>query len=128
MNTITTNKDKLRKIVEIFNTGDLSEVESLFSPNYIDHQADLERLSGITVDGPEEFKQVVLGARKHLANLKVTIEDLVSEENTIVARLQWLGNDENGKSLKRETLDMLRIENDLILEHWGAEEWKTETP
>lgn len=74
----------LEKIVDIFNKGDVSEVESIFSPHYIDHQ----KPEWLTVDGPEEFKQIVQSARKSLPNLTVTIEDTITEANKIVARLQ----------------------------------------
>ncbi len=60
------NKAATKKIVEIFNTGDLSEVDFLFSSAYLDHQ----RPSWMDVTGPEEFKQIVLGARKSLPHLQ----------------------------------------------------------
>ncbi len=37
-NKVHENKVATKKIVEIFNTGDVSEVDSLFSSEYVDHQ------------------------------------------------------------------------------------------
>src|SRR5215467_5955095 len=103
-NTVKENKVTTQKIVEIFNTGDLSEVDSLFSPEYVDHQ----RPSWLDVNGSEEFKQIVMGARKSLPNLRVTIEDIIAEGDTVVVRLQWHSTHPEGKKIERETIDILR--------------------
>jgi predicted SnoaL-like aldol condensation-catalyzing enzyme len=116
-------KETLKKVVGIFNTGDLSEVNQIFSPDYIDHQKPPE----IEADGPDEFKQIVAGARKFLPNLKVTIEDLVAEADKVVARLHWHSLDPAGKQIDRETIDILRLANGQVVEHWGAEAWRSET-
>jgi predicted SnoaL-like aldol condensation-catalyzing enzyme len=110
-------KEVLEKIVEIFNTGNVSEVESIYSSDYIDHQ----KPEGMQIDGPGEFKQIVQGARKSLPNLKVTIEDVITQNEKVVARLQWHSVDNNGKKIERETIDILHFENGKAVEHWGAE-------
>jgi len=115
----TTYKKIFEKIVEIFNTGDITEVDTLFAPNYIDHQADQDRPSDKLLDGPEEFKQVVLGARKAMPNLKVTIDNISYYGDKITAHLNWLSTNSEGKTKHRRMIDTLRIENDLIVEHWG---------
>ena len=51
-NIVNENKVRTQKIVEMSNTGDLSEVDSLFSSAYVDHQ----RPPWLDVDGSEEFK------------------------------------------------------------------------
>lgn len=114
-----TNMQFLQKIVEIFSTGELSEVHSLFSSDYVDHQ----KPEGLSIDGPEEFKQIVIGARTSLRNLTVTIVDTVSEGNKVVARLHWQGTTATGQQIERETIDMLRVHNGQVVEHWGAEAW-----
>ena len=116
-NTVKENKVTTQKIVEIFNTGDLSEVDSLFSPEYVDHQ----RPSWLDVNGSEEFKQIVMGARKSLPNLRVTIEDIIAEGDTVVVRLQWHSTHPEGKKIERETIDILRFAHGKAVEHWGAE-------
>lgn len=82
---------------------------------------------GIDVDGPEEFKQVVMSARKSLPNLNVTMEDLIAEGDKVVARLQWHSTDSTGKKIDRETIDILRFKNGQAVEHWGAEAWSSES-
>lgn len=102
----------MRKIVKIFNTGDLTEVDSLFSSNYLDHQ----RPSAMKKKGREEFKAIVLLARKDIPSLKASIIDMISEKDKVVARLKW-----HGKKINRETIDILRIGQGRVTEHWGAE-------
>lgn len=118
-----TIKTAAKKIVEIFNTGNLSEVEALFSAEYVDHQ----RPAWLDAAGVEEFKQIVLGARKSLPNLHVTIEALIAESDTVVVRLHWHGTHPAGKMVDRETIDMLRFANGKAVEHWGAEAWSETT-
>ena len=117
------NKTAAKKVVEIFNTGDLSEVDLLFSAGYIDHQ----RPPWMQVTGQEEFKQIVTGARKSLPNLQVTIEDVIAEGDRVALRLQWHSTDANCKKIDRETIDILRFGSGKIIEHWGAEAWRSET-
>jgi len=116
------HKEAVKKVVDIFNTGNLSDVNLLFSPEYIDHQ----RPDWMNVSGQEEFKQIVTLARKSLPNLHVTIEDLIAEGNTVVARLQWHSTDIKSKRIDRETIDILHFVNGKIVEHWGAESWSSE--
>ena len=111
----------MQKIVEIFNTGDLSDVDRVFSPQYIDHQ----KPEGWDVTGPEEFRQIVTNAHNSLKTLIVTIEDLFAESDKVAARLQWHSVDLTGAEVNRETIDILRIENGKVIEHWGAEEWRS---
>lgn len=91
------NRAILQKIVEILNMGDLSEVDLIFSLDYIDHQKPPE----MDIDGPDEFKQIVLHSWQSGLELKVTIEDLIAEGGKVVGRLQWNITDQSGKSIKR---------------------------
>lgn len=104
--------------------GDISEVDLIFSSDYIDHQNDKDRPDGIEVNGQEEFKQIVAGARKSLPNLSLTIEDMFAEDNKVATRLQWHSVDSEGKKIERETIEILRLLDGKVVEHWVAEEWR----
>lgn len=120
--SLTQHKEAVRKIVEIFNTGNLSDVALLFSSGYVDHQ----RPEWMEATGQDEFKQIVTLARKSLPNLHVTIETVIAEDNTVAARLHWHSTDATGKKIDRETIDILRFVNGKAIEHWGAETWSSE--
>ncbi len=115
------NKMATKKIVDIFSTGNLSEVKAVISADYIDHQG----LIGIDISGQQGFTQVVKAARTFL-NLRVFIQDLIAEDDKVVARLHWHSTDSTGKKINRETIDILRFVNGQAVEHWGAEAWSTE--
>ena len=123
LDSLHEHKAATKKIVAIFNTGDLAEVDALFSAEYIDHQ----RPAWLDAIGPEEFRQIVLSARTSLPNLQVTIEALVAEGDSVAARLHWHSTHPAGTIIERETLDILRFVNGKAVEHWGAEGWATET-
>ena len=116
------NRATMKKIVDIFNSGDFSEVNLIFSPDYIDHQ----KPPGMEINGPDEFKQIVTDARGSLRKLEVTIEDLITEQDKVVGRLHWHLIDLAGKTIDRETIDILRLVDDQVVEHWGAEAWRIE--
>jgi predicted SnoaL-like aldol condensation-catalyzing enzyme len=120
--SLNQHKAVLKRIVDIFNMGDLSEVDVIFSPDYVDHQ----QPPGMNVIGPDEFKQIVMDAKTSLLKLNVTIEDLIAEADKVVARLQWHSTDLAGKKLNRETIDILRIVEGQVVEHWGAEAWTSD--
>lgn len=116
---MTGDRDVLARVVAAFNTGDLSEVDDLFAPNYVDHQ----KPSWISVDGPDEFKQVVVSARTSLPNLQVRIEDRIVTPAAIAARFHWWSVDHAGDVIERETIELLHLDGGRIIEHWGAEAW-----
>jgi len=120
------NKAVMIKIVDMFNIGDVSDVDSLFASYYVDHQADIQRPPGVDIDGPEEFRHVVRGARMALPYLNVTIEDLIAESDTVAARVHWQSIDSTGKKIERETIEILRFSSGQVVEHWGAESWSSE--
>ncbi len=109
----------MRAIVGMFATGDLRNVAKTIDRNYIDHQG----LEGIEIRGPDGFSRVVETARGAIRDLQVTIEDLIAEDDKVVARLQWWGTTLNGEKIERETIDIVRFTNGRAQEHWGTAVW-----
>lgn len=104
-----------QRLSVIFSTGNVEEVDTLFSESYVDHQ----RPDWMKEEGAEEFKAIVKLARDSLPNLQVSIQGEVAADSNIVAgRMLWQCD-----LLERETIEMLRIENGKFIEHWGAESW-----
>ena len=87
----------------------------LFGSRYIDHQ----RPEWLDTVGPEEFRQIVELARKSIPGLVVTIEEpVVVTDQAIAGRLRWTGD-----TVERETIELMRLDNGKVVEHWGAEQW-----
>jgi predicted ester cyclase len=103
-------------LVETFNSGDLRDLGSFLSPDYDDHQG----LDGRPLRGHEGFSTVVRAARGSVRDLRVTIEDEIAEADKVVLRLRWHSVSHSGESSERETIEILRVEGGLVVEHWGA--------
>jgi ketosteroid isomerase-like protein len=111
-----------RAIVAIFATGDLDAVSSAVAEDYVDHQG----LGEIEIRGQDGFRQVV-GAVQKYADVRVTIEDLVASGDKAAVRLRWHGVNESGRTVTRETLDLLRFADGRLVEHWGAQIYRHES-
>lgn len=99
----------------IFSNGDVSSVDGLFAPDYVDHQ----RPEWMNETGAEEFKAIVKLARDNMPNLSVTIEGpIIADANMVAGRMLWQSDRQ-----KRETIEILRISNGAFVEHWGAKSW-----
>ncbi len=117
-----TNKTAMKRIVAIFSSGDMSQLDVVIAPDYLDHQG----LGGGAMHGQAGFRQVVMVARAALPHLQVAIHDLIAEDDKVVAQLQWHSRDAAGKTIDRETIEILRFRDGQAVEHWGAEAWTME--
>ena len=106
----------LRKMVEMFATGDVSALRAVVSDDYHDHQG----LYGMAVRGTDGFRQVVEAARAEIVGLTVTIADLIADADAAAARLRWRGVSPSGASVDRQTIDIVRTRDGRAVEHWGA--------
>lgn len=101
-----------RQLGKIFSSGDVSQIGELFSDDYIDHQ----KPEFIEFQGREEFEAIVRLVRTTSPDLKVEIvEPVIAEANMVVGRMRWIS-----QQGIRETIEMLRVENDKFVEHWGT--------
>jgi len=79
------NKAVCRRLIEeVVNRGNLALVDTLLSPNYAYHGP-----GGLELRGPDGFKQLVTLYRTAFPDLKMTIDDLIAEGDTVVMR--WTG-------------------------------------
>jgi len=113
---LVANKTLLRKLVRAFETGNLSDVDALIDPDYVDHQG----LDGSELRGADGFRRVVAAARGAILHLHVRIEDLIAENDRVAARLRWHGTNPAGEPIQRETVDIIRVAGGRAAEHWGA--------
>lgn len=100
----------------MFSSGDVSKVQAVVHPDYFDHQG----LGGEAVYGPSGFAKVVTAARSGYARLEVSVQDLLVADDRAAARLQWHGTRLDGDIVRRETIEIIRIEQGKAVEHWGA--------
>jgi predicted SnoaL-like aldol condensation-catalyzing enzyme len=110
-------KAVMRKMVEMFASGDLTTLDSVVSTDYIDHQG----VNGIEIHGRDGFGDLVRAVHTpHGTALRVTVEELIGEGDRAAARLRWQHTGEDGGVVERETIDIIRSAKGLAVEHWGA--------
>jgi predicted SnoaL-like aldol condensation-catalyzing enzyme len=107
--------DLFGQIARIFSTGDTARAADIFDTHYLDHQrpADSEGV------GPEEFIEIVRGARNSLPSLTVSLlGKVLSYEDLHVGLLRWTSPH---LRLQRDTVEVLRVANGKVVEHWGMQ-------
>src|SRR5579863_780857 len=70
---------------EVFNRGDISVVDELFSPTFRDNSTPAQS------PGLEGVKGYVAAVREGFPDIHVTIEDMIAEADTIAVRTVWRG-------------------------------------
>ena len=111
-----------RVIIDILAMGDLDTVSSAVAEEYIDHQG----LGDVEIRGLHGFRRVVEAVHKS-SDVRVTVEDIVAAEDKAALRLRWHGINRVGRTVTRETLDLLRFADGHLIEHWGAELFRSES-
>ena len=72
------NIELAQQVIEAFNTGDVSNVSQYISPQYFNHESQVDPVRG-QLRGPEEFMDTV-------KNLRIAFPDLRHEEQTVITQ------------------------------------------
>ena len=124
--TTESNKALSRRFVEeFFNKGNPAIADELVAANYVEHTP----FPG-QAPGREGLKQGLAIFRTAFPAFHADIEELVAEGDKVVSRSTWHGTHKGtfmgvaptGKSVTVSGLDMLRIVNGKVVEHWGYED------
>ena len=119
---IATNEDVVRRLLEgAFGGGDLSIVDEVVDANLIEHQRGAH-------SGADSLKRMIVGLRAWFPDLTLTVEDIVSQEGMVWARCvgrgtqtgPMMGHPPTGKSMQIDVIDICRVANGKIVEHWGV--------
>ena len=116
--TNTEVKEFIRNHFEEFvNRKNLRIGEVNFAPGFVDHGADVP--PGM-LPGPAGAIQYVGAALKKVPDLKVTIEDMIAEDDKVVVRNRWTGTDAASKQrLEFSGIVIWRIADRQIVERWA---------
>jgi hypothetical protein len=115
----TTNRspaDVLRAMVEMFATGDVSDVADVVAADYLDHQG----LGTGEMHGVDGFVEVVAVARHGYAQLSVEMISFDERPDRVEGRLRWQGVRDDNTVVRRETIETVRVASGLAVEHWGT--------
>jgi predicted SnoaL-like aldol condensation-catalyzing enzyme len=102
---------------EFVNRKNLRIGEVNFAPGFVDHGADVP--AGLP-PGPAGAIQYVGAALEKVPDLRVTIEDIIAEDDKVVVRNHWTGADAASKQrLEFSGIVIWRIANRQIVERWA---------
>src|SRR6266852_106383 len=117
------NKAIVRRLFEeLWNKGNLSLADQLFSPNYTHHDASTPDVGR----GPESEKKRATLYRTAFPDLRLTIEDIVAEGETVMARWSCRGTHKGdlsgiaptGKQINISGVSIARFANGKMAEGW----------
>jgi steroid delta-isomerase-like uncharacterized protein len=115
------NKALIRKFETLINARDLDTALTLFSPDYVDHTPAVGLPSGI--EGVRAFFMMVFAAFPDHQNSSL---DIIAEGDKVVERAcgegtqqgMFLGVPPTGKRIAWSWIDIWRIMNGKLVEHW----------
>ena len=82
------NKAQYRRTLEeVFNQGDLTIVDELVAPDFLNHDVP----PGMNHRGPDSTRQIARMLRTAFPDLHFTIEELVAEADTVAGRVTMRG-------------------------------------
>jgi len=118
-----TNKNVVRRLFdEVWNKGNLPVADELFAPNYVHHDSSTPDVG----QGPESEKKRATLYRTAFPDLRLTIEDIIAEGETVMARWSCRGTHKGdlsgiaptGKQFTISGISIARIANGKMAEGW----------
>ena len=117
------NKDVVRRLMEeVWNKGNLSIVDEFFTPNYEHHDPSTPDFGR----GPESEKKRATLYRNAFPDVRLTIEDIIAEGETVIARWSCRGTHKGdlsgiaptGKPFTISGVSIARFANGKMVEAW----------
>ena len=125
------NKAIVGRVYEIISTGDFDRAEEIVDASAPDNE--------LLPDDPpdkliESFKETFSEAREAFPDMRVTVEEVITEGNTVAARVtmrgthlgEFMGVAPTSKRVEVRAVDMFRIANGKIVEHRGHTDDRTD--
>lgn len=110
-----------RRLEELWNTGNLSMVDEIFSKDFVNH--DPTRPEATDIDA---YKKYVVETHSGMPDFKIIIEDMISEGNMLVSRYKAVGTFKNdffgltatGKEATITGINFYRFDSGKLVEAW----------
>jgi predicted SnoaL-like aldol condensation-catalyzing enzyme len=123
MNVSENNKKLVEEFCNsVFVNHDLTRLEYFMKEDYIQHNADVPQ-------GREGFRSFFEQTFKAMPDFKYTLNKIIAEENMVWiyctttathTDAPWLDVEPRGNRLKFNVVDIFRIEDGKIAEHWDV--------
>lgn len=113
-------EEVLHGIYEAINTGNLALLDKFVAPGYVEHSEGFQ--------GVEPFRQQVAAFRAAFPDLRVTIEDVLTDGDRFASRTtvtgthtgDLMGMPATGKRMSVEAVDIGRVHDGQAAERWGG--------
>lgn len=119
------NSDLIRRFYgEVLGQGNLDVFEELASDDIVDHE---EGLPG-QPSGKEGVRFFINAMRDAFSDIKADVDPMLDEGNLGAARTlltathtgEFMGVPATNKSVEFESVDIIRLEDGKVAEHWGV--------
>jgi len=113
-------EEVLHGIYEAINTGNLALLDKFVAPGYVEHSEGFQ--------GVEPFRQQAAAFRAAFPDLRVTIEDVLTDGDRFASRTtvtgthtgDLMGMPATGKRISVEAVDIGRVHDGQAAERWGG--------
>ncbi len=122
------NKEVARRIiVEVIDGADLALADELIEADYVEH-----RESDGSEPSLEGLKRWITMVHDAFPDWRHTVDDLIAEGDKVVVRNrvfgthrgEFMGIPPTGKQVVQPGIDIMRIKDGKMVEHWGVYDWK----
>jgi predicted ester cyclase len=116
------SKQLIRRFyTEVVDGGDYSNLDTFVATDYVDHNA------AEGGRGPEVVRTHLEAIRMTLLDFTIQIEDIFAEGDYVITRVtgrgthlgEWMGIEPTGREVRLRGINIDRIKNGRIVEHWG---------
>lgn len=120
---MNTNEQLFREIIEDgFSKGDVTVVDKLFSPDFVEHQ------HGFRPPYASSVKRAIEGLHESFPDFSMTVDALVSSDDQVWGRMTARGTQHGqfgpmpptGKRIEITVVDIMRFRDGKLVEHWGV--------
>lgn len=123
LETLEVNKTTMAKIFQAFEDGDMDDLNNHIEANCIEHTPD----SFMKGTGLQYVKELFASYRNAFPDLKITINDLIAEDDKVVCYTTFTGTNTGklagrnptNRSVIMDQIDICRFRNGKVAEHWG---------
>ncbi len=130
---IEANKEIVRRYFdEIFNRKDLTACDEIVAEDYLEHAvAPFGQSAPGRVNGPKAVRDTAEWLLAQFPDLQMTIEALITEEDTVAARVRSEGTNlgpfngvlpPTGKHFVAAQSHWFRVDGGKLVEHWATRE------
>ena len=118
------NKAVIRRWIEAFNERDLEAEADVLAPGFVAHVPDAP--APLDLEGLEAWRQYTAPFVEAFPDLRLTIQDIAAEGNTVAARVAFRGTHRGefqglpptGKEVAFSSIEIDRVVDGKVEEHW----------